>query len=95
MSVTGDLNRPPLEATPGNCALYQKAKKLQRNSATICLAYMSEASAMAISHPRWVFPHWTGSGRWAMGRHALHEHVVLAAMAPRAALIAGLLTSES
>jgi glutamate carboxypeptidase len=29
------------------------------------------------------------------GAHALHEHVVLAAMASRAALIAGLLASES
>jgi glutamate carboxypeptidase len=36
-----------------------------------------------------------GSGTVGDGAHALHEHVVLAAMAPRAALIASLLTSES
>jgi glutamate carboxypeptidase len=35
-----------------------------------------------------------GVGAVGDGGHALHEHVVLAAMAPRAALIAGLLASE-
>jgi len=36
-----------------------------------------------------------GIGVVGDGAHALHEHVVLAPMAPRAALIASLLTSES
>jgi glutamate carboxypeptidase len=36
-----------------------------------------------------------GIGVVGDGAHALHEHVALAAMAPRAALIASLLTSES
>jgi glutamate carboxypeptidase len=95
VSVTGGLNRPPLEATPANCALYQKAKQIAAE-----LGYdlpgthvggVSDGnftSALGVATL-------DGVGAVGDGAHALHEHLVLAAMAPRAALIAGLLTSES
>lgn len=95
VSVSGDLNRPPLEATPANCALYQKAKQIAAE-----LGYdlpgthvggVSDGnftSALGIATL-------DGVGAVGDGSHALHEYLVLSAMAPRAALIAGLLTSES
>jgi len=95
VSVTGDLNRPPLEATPGNCALYQKAKKIAAELGYdlpgVHVGSVSDGnftSALGV-------PTLDGIGVVGDGAHALHEHVVLAAMAPRAALIASLLTSES
>lgn len=95
VSVTGNLNRPPLEATPGNCALYQKAKKIAAELGYhlpgVHVGSVSDGnftSALGV-------PTLDGIGVVGDGAHALHEHVVLSAMAPRAALIAGLLTSES
>ena len=95
VSVTGDLNRPPFEATPGNCALYQKAKKIAAELGYdlpgVHVGSVSDGnftSALGV-------PTLDGIGAVGDGAHALHEHLVLAAMAPRAALIASLLTSES
>jgi len=95
VSVTGDLNRAPLEATPGNCALYQKAKKIAAE-----LGYdLPGAHVGGVSDGNFTsalgVATLDGIGAVGDGAHALHEHLVLSAMAPRAALIAGLLTSES
>jgi glutamate carboxypeptidase len=94
VTVTGDLTRGPLEATPGNRALYEKAKKLARELGYdlpgVHVGGVSDGnltSALGI-------PTLDGIGAVGDGGHALHEHVVLAALAPRAALISGLLTSE-
>jgi glutamate carboxypeptidase len=95
VSVTGALNRPPLEATPGNCALYQKAKRIAAELGFDLpgthVGGVSDGnftSALGVATL-------DGIGAVGDGAHALHEHLVLSAMAPRAALIAGLLTSES
>jgi glutamate carboxypeptidase len=95
VGVTGDLNRPPLEATPGNCALYQKAKQIAAK-----LGYdLPGAHVGGVSDANFTsalgVPTLDGIGTVGDGGHALHEHVVLAAMAPRAALIASLLSDES
>jgi glutamate carboxypeptidase len=95
VTVTGDLNRPPLEATPGNCALYQKAKKIAAE-----LGYdLPGTHVGGVSDGNFTsalgVPTLDGVGAVGDGAHALHEHVALSAMAPRAALIAGLLTCES
>jgi glutamate carboxypeptidase len=95
VTVTGDLNRGPLEATPGNCALYEKAKKLAgKLGYDLPGVHVGGVSDGNLTSALGV-PTLDGVGAVGDGGHALHEHVVLAAMAPRAALIAGLLTSES
>ena len=94
VTVTGDLNRGPLEATPGNCALYEKAKKLAgKLGYDLPGVHVGGVSDGNLTSALGV-PTLDGVGAVGDGGHALHEHVVLAAMAPRAALIAGLLTSE-
>jgi len=93
VTVTGDVTRPPLEATPGNLALYEKARKLAEE-----LGYdLPGTHVGGVSDGNFTsalgIPTLDGLGAMGDGSHALDEHVVLSAMAPRAALIAGLLTN--
>jgi glutamate carboxypeptidase len=94
VTVTGGLNRPPLEPTPANTALYETAKKLARKLGyelpgihTGGVSDGNFTSALGVATL-------DGVGAVGDGGHALHEHLDLSAMAPRAALLASLLTVE-
>ena len=90
VEVTGGIDRPPLEPTPGNRALYAAALS---GAAELGLA-LGEGTAGGASDGSLtsrVTPTLDGLGAVGDGAHALHEHVVIDRMAERAALLAYLL----
>ena len=92
VEVTGGIDRPPLEPTPGNRTLFAAAL---RGAAELGLA-IGEGTAGGASDGSLtsrVTPTLDGLGAVGDGAHALHEHVVLDRMPERAALLAYLLLS--
>jgi len=90
VEVTGGIDRPPLEPTPGNRALFAAA---QAAAAELGLT-LGEGTAGGASDGSLTSrfcPTLDGLGAVGDGAHALHEHVVLARMPERAALLALLL----
>ena len=95
VEVTGGFDRPPLERTPAVVALFEQAKAV---AAEIGLR-LEEGSAGGGSDGNFTaalgIPTLDGIGAIGDGAHALHEHVEIDALIPRAALIAGLLSRLS
>jgi glutamate carboxypeptidase len=91
ISVTGGLDRPPLERTGAVARLYDQAR-------TIALELgmeLGEGSTGGGSDGNFTaalgVPTLDGLGAVGDGAHALHEHVVIDALADRAALVAALI----
>lgn len=94
VEVLGGIDRPPLEPTPGNRALYAAA---QRGAAALGLQ-LGEGTAGGASDgslTSLLTPTLDGLGAVGDGAHALHEHVVLDRLPERAALLAYLLLEPS
>lgn len=91
LQVHGGFDRPPLERSPGVVKLYELARDVAREMGS----ELAEGSAGGGSDGNFTaalgVPTLDGLGAVGDGAHALHEHVVIGALAPRAALIAGLL----
>jgi glutamate carboxypeptidase len=91
LRVTGGINRPPMERTRGTVGLYHEARALAAE-----LGFeLAEASTGGASDGNFTsalgIPTLDGMGAVGEGAHALHESVVLEHVAPRTALLAGLL----
>jgi glutamate carboxypeptidase len=91
VSVTGGINRPPMERTPGVAALFEMARGVARR-----LGFeLGEASVGGASDANFVTPLGVpvidGLGAVGDGAHATHEHVEVASLPIRASLIAGLI----
>jgi glutamate carboxypeptidase len=91
VTVTGGINRPPMECTPGTVKLYCRAKALAaelgfplEEAATGGASDGNFTSALGI-------PTLDGLGAVGEGAHASHESIVVEHLAPRTALLAGLL----
>ena len=95
LAVTGGFDRPPLERTPGVVALFEQARAV---AAEIGVT-LEEGSAGGGSDGNFTaalgIPTLDGFGAVGDGAHAIHEHVDIAALSPRAATIAGLLARLS
>lgn len=90
LEVEGGIDRPPLEATPGNRILWEAAR---RGAAELGFA-LGEGTAGGASDGSFtsrIVPTLDGLGSVGDGAHALHEHVVLDRAPERAALLALLL----
>jgi len=89
--VTGGINRPPMERTPGTVALYRKA----RAKAEELGFALDEAATGGASDGNFTsalgIPTLDGMGAVGAGAHATHESVVIEHLAPRTALLAGML----
>jgi glutamate carboxypeptidase len=94
LTVTGAINRPPMERTRGTVKLYRQAREL---AAELGFA-LEEASTGGASDGNFTsalgIPTLDGMGAVGEGAHARHESVILEHLAPRTALLAGLLTSR-
>jgi glutamate carboxypeptidase len=95
VTVRGGLNRPPMERTPAIARLYGRARALAAE-----LGFdLPEAATGGASDGNFTAavgtPTLDGLGAVGDGGHALHEHIEVAAMAPRAALLARLLAAEA
>jgi glutamate carboxypeptidase len=93
LEVTGGFARPPLERTAAVAELFARAKAV---AAEIGIE-LEEGSAGGGSDGNFTaalgVPTLDGFGAIGDGAHALHEHIDIDALVPRAATIAGLLLS--
>jgi len=91
VEVSGGIERPPLERNPSVAALYSLAQAVGRQLGID----VSEGATGGGSDGNFTaalgVPTLDGLGGIGDGAHALHEHVVLDELAPRAALVAGLI----
>ena len=95
LEVTGGINRPPMERTRGTVKLFTRARSLAAELG-IDLNEMSTGgasdgnftSALGIATL-------DGMGAVGEGAHAIHESIVLEHLAPRTALLAGMLVQSS
>jgi glutamate carboxypeptidase len=92
LDVTGGVDRPPFERSPGVVRLYEQA----RDAAAALGHELAEGGTGGGSDGNFTgalgVPTLDGLGPMGDGAHALHEHVVEADLAWRAALLAVLLT---
>lgn len=91
LELTGGIDRPPLERTEGVIRLYQRAKAVAAK-----LGHdLGEGGAGGGSDGNFTaalgVPTLDGLGPSGDGAHALHEHVVVADLTWRAALVCGLI----
>ncbi len=91
VSVTGGFDRPPLERTDAVVRLFEMAQQVAKELGLT----LDEGSAGGGSDGNFTgalgVPTLDGFGAVGDGAHALHEHVEIDALVPRAAVIAGLL----
>jgi len=91
LMVKGGVNRPPMERTAGTVKLYRKARAL---AAELGLG-LEEAATGGASDGNFTsalgIPTLDGMGAVGEGAHADHESVVIEHLAPRTALLAGML----
>jgi glutamate carboxypeptidase len=91
LTVTGEINRPPMERSRGTVRLFEKARSL---AADLGIA-LDEASTGGGSDGNFTaalgIPTLDGMGAVGEGAHAKHESVVIEHLAPRTALLAGML----
>jgi len=91
LTVTGGFDRPPLERTPAVVKLFEQAKA----AAAELGITLEEGSAGGGSDGNFTaalgVPTLDGVGAIGDGAHAIHEHIEIDALVPRAATIAGLL----
>jgi glutamate carboxypeptidase len=93
LTITGGINRPPMERKPGTVALFKKAQAL---AAEMGFA-LEEASTGGGSDGNFTaalgVPTLDGMGAVGDGAHAAHESVVIEHLLPRTALLAAMIAS--
>ena len=93
LTVTGGINRPPMERKPGIVALFKQAQKL---AAEIGVT-LEEAATGGGSDGNFTaaigVPTLDGMGAVGGGAHAAHEHVVKKYLVERTALLAGMIAA--
>jgi glutamate carboxypeptidase len=91
LEVTGGFDRPPLERTAAVARLFEIARAVAAGMGVT----LQEGSAGGGSDGNFTaalgIPTLDGFGAIGDGAHALHEHVEIEALVPRAATIAGVL----
>jgi len=93
LEISGGVNRPPMERTPGVVALYEKAVRIAHE-----LHWkLGEAAVGGGSDGNFTaglgVPTLDGLGGVGDGAHAIHEFITIADLPRRAALLAGLIES--
>jgi glutamate carboxypeptidase len=91
LTATGGINRPPMERTRGTVRLFSQARELAAE-----LGFpLDEAATGGASDGNFTsalgVPTLDGMGAVGEGAHAIHESIVIEHLAPRTALLAGLL----
>ena len=95
LTITGGVNRPPMERTKGTAALYEKARTL----ASEIGINLNEASTGGASDGNFTSAIGTatldGMGAVGAGAHAAQESILIEHLAPRTALLAGMLAERT
>jgi glutamate carboxypeptidase len=92
--VTGTMNRPPMERTPGNQHLWQVAHRAGRVLG-LDLQQGTSGGGSDGNVTSLFAPTLDGLGPMGDGAHASHEHVIVRSLPERAALLAMLLLEPS
>ncbi len=91
LTVSGGINRPPMERKPGTVALFRKARALAAEIGFV----LDEAATGGGSDGNFTaalgIPTLDGMGAVGAGAHAAHEHVVKKHLVERTALLAGMI----
>jgi glutamate carboxypeptidase len=91
LSVTGGINRPPMERTRSTARLFTRARALAREIGLD----LQEAATGGASDGNFTsaldIPTLDGLGAVGEGAHASHESILIEHLAPRTALLAGLM----
>ena len=91
--LTGGMNRPPMERTPGIVALYKRARRLAGELGFV----LDEAATGGGSDGNFTaalgLPTLDGMGAVGEGAHAAHESILLEHLVPRTALLAGMIAA--
>jgi len=95
LTVTGGINRPPMERTRGTVKLFRRAQKLAAELGADFGCELAEAGTGGASDGNFTsalgIATLDGMGAVGEGAHATHESVLLEHLAPRTALLADLL----
>ena len=91
MTISGGMNRPPMERSAGTVALFRRAQKLAAE-----LGFeLQEAATGGGSDGNFTaalgIPTLDGLGAVGEGAHAVHEHVVVEHLVPRTCLLAAMI----
>jgi glutamate carboxypeptidase len=93
LTVSGGINRPPMERKAGTIALFKQARKLAAEMGFV----LDEAATGGGSDGNFTagigVPTLDGMGAVGAGAHASHEHVVVKHLVERTALLAGMLVN--
>ncbi|WP_158942204.1 M20 family metallopeptidase [Granulicella sp. S190] len=94
LTITGGINRPPMERKPGTIALFKKARSLAAELGFV----LEEASTGGGSDGNFTaalgVPTLDGMGAVGDGAHAAHESVLIEHLVPRTALLAAMIASS-
>jgi glutamate carboxypeptidase len=94
LQVTGGVNRPPMVRTPEIAALYAQAEALTGEMGI----HVTETGSGGGSDGNFTaalgVPTLDGMGVVGDGGHALHEHVIIASLPERAALLAAMIRAQ-
>ncbi len=95
LQISGGMNRPPMERTPGTVALFRKARKLAAEIGFI----LDEASTGGGSDGNFTsalgVPTLDGMGAVGDGAHAAHESILIDHLVPRTALLAAMIAEAT
>ncbi len=93
LTVSGGINRPPMERKPGTVQLFRKARALAKQMGSA----LEEAATGGGSDGNFTaalgVPTLDGMGAVGAGAHADHEHVVAKHLVERTALLAGMIAA--
>jgi glutamate carboxypeptidase len=93
LSITGGINRPPMERKPGTIALFKKARSIAAELGFV----LEEAATGGGSDGNFTaalgVPTLDGMGAVGDGAHAGHESVVIEHLVPRTALLAAMIAN--
>ena len=91
LDVSGGFNRPPMERSPGVVRLFEIARACAAEIGLDLLEGATGGGSDGNFTAALGIPTLDGLGATGDGAHALHEHVTLAELPERAAILAGLL----
>ena len=95
LEVDGGFNRPPMERTPGVAKLFELAREAGRELGQSIEEGATGGGSDGNFTAALGIPTLDGLGALGDGAHALHEHVLVSSLAPRAALLALLIARLS
>jgi len=93
LQVTGQINRPPMERTEKGVALYRKAAQVAQSLGLKVEEQSTGGGSDGNFTDALGVPTLDGLGAVGEGAHAVHESILLDQIAPRTALVAGLIAS--